>query len=219
MSNFEGLITENIADTIRPGLIIYDVEATKVGSVEMVDLDAGWFTATTDSFPDPARSLYLPFSLITNIDPHDLFVSRTRDELLASYTTTPPRTVTTVENGPSETAITYEVSGYGGEPIEVDRAQIDSLKAQIAVGQSVCTSDMTNLGTIKQYDAATGWMLIERGILAGKHDIMVPVTVVDSVDTEVMQVYLSVTQDDLQRMQRPNPADVVFVQAQVTNSK
>jgi hypothetical protein len=206
MTNVRGIITENIRDTIRLGLLIYDVESARVGTVESVNLDTGWFTARTEAFPEPVKTLCLPFSLITNIDPHDLFVSKTRDELLASYTAPPRRTVTAVKEDGKETAITTEPSGYDGSPIVVERKQIDRLKTRIAVGQRVSTSDMVDLGTITEYDRGTGWMRVEKGILAAKSAVMIPVTLVDSIDPDMQQVYLAVSESDMQRMTHLEPA-------------
>ena len=65
---------------------------------------------------------------------------------------------------------------------------------------------------------ATGWMLVEKGVLSAKHDLMVPLTVVDDANPDTHEVYLAVSQADLERMQHLEPATVVFVDAEVTES-
>jgi len=78
-----GRIVLNIRDSIAPGLIVYDVTQQRVGNVASVDADAGRFVVRTDDIPH--LPLYLPFDLITNIDPRDLFVSLPVLELYQLY--------------------------------------------------------------------------------------------------------------------------------------
>lgn len=216
MANVEGIITENINTTIDPGLTVYDAEGKKVGSVETVDRDTGWFTVSAGDFSD--REFYLPYSLITNIDQHEMFVSRTEDELRANYANPPARSSLVEDVDGKTTAITSEPSGYDGTPIVVERARIDKLKKHIKVGSHVYTSDTKDLGKIKQYDALTGMMMVEKGFFS-KHDLVVPVTLVDYVDEDSHDVYLAFSQADVQRMQHLEPVDVVMVDTEVKDSK
>jgi hypothetical protein len=214
MANVDGIITEDIANTIAPGLTVYDNAGKKVGTVDFADRTNGYAMIQANPFSE--KDLYVPFSLITNIDPRDLFLSISKDELHRDYTSPPARTTIVEDADGKETAVTTQASGYDGAPIVVDRAKIDKLQKHIATGDHVFTAEMTDLGTIKQYDRVTGWMMIERGVLSGKHDLMVPVTVVDNVDRDTHEVFLAASSADLQRMQHLEPANVVFVDAQVT---
>ncbi|MBV9279008.1 MAG: PRC-barrel domain-containing protein [Chloroflexi bacterium] len=214
MANVEGIVTENVADTIAPGLTVYDNEGTKVGAVDDVDRATGYMMVGTNPFS--SKDLYIPFGLITNIDPRELYLSRSKDELHRDYANPPARSTVVVDDDGKEVATTTEPSGYDGAPVVVERAKIDHLKKRIATGDQVYTSDSAGLGRIKQYDPATGWMMVERSSMSGKHDLMVPVTVVDDVNTDEHEVQLAVSQADLQRMQHLEPANVVFVQAQIT---
>ncbi|MBV9279585.1 MAG: DUF2171 domain-containing protein [Chloroflexi bacterium] len=216
MANIEGIITQDIRNTIAPGLTVYDNESKKVGTVDDVDRATGYLMVHSNPFAE--QDLFIPFSLITNIDPRELYLSRSRDELHRDYANPPARSTLVVDEDGKETATTTEASGYDGSPIVVDQARIDHLKKRIATGDHVYTADMVDLGTIKQYDPATGWMLVDEGIMSGKHDLMVPVTVVDNVDRDAQLVYLAVSRADLQRMQHVEPANVVFVEAQITES-
>jgi hypothetical protein len=58
-------------------------------------------------------------------------------------------------------------------------------------------------------------MMVEKGALSDKHDLMVPVTVVEDVNRDSHEVYLVTSQADLERIQHPELADVVFVQAEI----
>src|SRR6266852_3744406 len=114
MANVEGTITEDISGTIAPDLTAYDLEGKKVGTVDSVDRETGWFMVSTSEFSD--KDLYIPFSLITNIDPHDLFLSRSRDELRTNYTNPPARSTLVEKLDGRTTATTSEASGYDGGP-------------------------------------------------------------------------------------------------------
>lgn len=221
MANIDGIITEDVRRTIAPGQIVYDWESKNVGSVDMVYHETGYFTVAARPLPEKRdnpfmeRSFYIPFRLITNIDPRELYLSVSRDELDRDYATPPPRSTFDAEVEGQEVATTIEPSGYTGAPIVVERARIDQLKNRIAVGDHVYTSELTDLGAIKRYDPVTGWMLVEKGVLSEKRDLMVPVTVVDYVNRDIQEVYLVASQADLQRMQHGEPTEVVFVDATV----
>ncbi|MBV9282070.1 MAG: DUF2171 domain-containing protein, partial [Chloroflexi bacterium] len=174
MANVEGIITEDIAATIAPGQTVYDNEGKKVGTVDDVQRESGYLMVETNPFSE--KDLYIPFKLITNIDPREMYLSISRDDLHRDYTNPPPRSTVVETVDGKETATTTEPSGYDGGPVVVDRAKIDHLKKHIATGDHVYTSDTNDLGTIKQYDPVTGWMMVEKGILSDKHDLMVPVT-------------------------------------------
>lgn len=217
MANVEGIITENIATTIALGQTVYDNEGKKVGTVDDVQRETGYLMVETNPFS--AKDLYIPFKLITNIDPREMYLSVSRDELNRDFADPPPRSTLVEKVDGKETATTTQPSGYDGTPIVVDRARIDRLRTRIATGDHVFTSEMTDLGKITQYDPVTGWMMVEKGILSDKHDIMVPVTVVESVNRDSHQVYLAVSRADLERRQRLEPAEVVFVQAQFKDGR
>jgi hypothetical protein len=223
MANIDGIITEDIRQTIAPGHTVYDREGKKAGTISMVYYDTGYFSVEPAPFSDRRRpfsdkDLHVPFHLITNIDPRELFLSVSRDELQRDYANPPPSSTFVKDVDGRQVATTTEPSGYTGAPIVVERVRIDQLKKRIAVGDHVYTSELTDLGTIKRYDALTGWMLVEKGVLSDKHDLMVPVTVVDDVNRETNEVYLVASEADLQRMQHVKPAYVVFVDAKVRES-
>lgn len=224
MANIEGIITENIRDRIAPGQAVYDKMGSRVGEVSSVIRQTGYFTVDMTPFskeegPRPRTDLYAPFSLITSIDLHELFLSVTTDELQREFAHWPARTVV-VEGAPgSEVAVTTESNGYDGTPIVVERVPIGALRNRISVGDRVSTADYVDLGTIKQYDPLTGWMLVEKHLPPEKHDLMIPLSVVAQVDDSAHEVRLVTSQADLQRMQHLEPANVVFTNVEITEAR
>lgn len=208
MADTKGTITEDVANSIALGQTIYDNAGEKVGTVDDLDRPTGWLKSEVNPFSDAA--LYIPFRMITNIDPKELYVSRSKEELRRDYTTPPART-TQVDKVAGETvATTREPSGYDGTPLVVAEAKLDKLRNSITVGDLVLTADMVDLGTIKRYDGTTGWMMIGKSLQA-RNDLLVPITLVSRVDNDVHEVYLASSQADLRGMQHLEPADVVFV--------
>jgi len=220
MANVEGIITLDVGSSIAIGLTAYDNESKKVGTVDVIDRETGYVGIRSNPFSD--KDLYVPFSLITNIDPHDLFFSMSKSELRANYTNRPPRSTFVEELGGKETAVTSEPSGYDGTPRVVESVRIDSLKKRIAVGDHVYSSDMVDLGTIERYDRATGWMMVEKRAMPtpstpqGTPDLLIPVTLVEQADKDAHTVYLVWSEAELRQRQHLEPANVVFVEAEIT---
>jgi len=206
------------------GLDVYDADSKKVGSVDDYDRSAGYMTVRSNAFSD--KDLYIPFSAITHIDPREVFVSKSRDELHREYSNPPPRSTVVEEKIDPDTgedesrAITSEPSGYDGTPVVVDRADIGHLAHHIAPGFEVYTVDMEDLGIVKQYDRETGQMLVERGLFS-KHTLVVPVALVDLVDRNERSVYLAVTSTDLRRQSQAGnrnqkPDEIVVVETETS---
>ena len=148
--------------------------------------------------------------LVTNIDPHELYLSQSIEELRRNYADPPTRS-TQVEKILGETvATTRQASGYDGQPVVVEEANVDRIRRRIVVGDLVLTSDQIDLGTVKRYDATTGWMLITRR-LQTPNDLMVPVAAVGHVDSAAAEIYLAASRADLRAMQHLEPVDIVFV--------
>jgi hypothetical protein len=114
MASVDGIITLDVNSAIDVGLTAYDSKGKKVGTLDVIDRETGYVGIRSNPFSD--RDLYVPFSLITNIDPHDLFFSKSKSELRANYTNRPPRSTFVEELGGKETAVTTEPSGYDGSP-------------------------------------------------------------------------------------------------------
>jgi len=212
MTNYEATITLDIRQYLDYGLHVYDVDGKKVGMVDWYDRISGYILVRSNPLSD--KDLYIPFSAITNIDPRDLFVSETRDELRRKYHDPPPRSILVnpeidPDTGADESkAVTTEPSGYDGAPVVVDEANVGELAHHIAAGFHVYSSDMQFIGSVKQYEIGSGKMLVAlRGI--PRRDLTVPVAAVDLVDRYAREVYLSVSSIDLQRMQNDGSEEIV----------
>lgn len=212
MANIEDITTEDIGKTINIGQKVYDNQGKRLGTVDLVDQETGYVLVEESPFAE--KDLYIPFSRITSIDARELYLSLSREELLRDYADPPPRSTLVTKEGKKELATTIEPSGYDGDPIVVERARIDTLRKQIATGDRVESSDAVEVGTVKQYDPVTGWMLIAKGPPPHKTNLMVPVTVVRDVDRDAQVISLVTSRADLERMQPREPADVVFVKGE-----
>jgi len=208
MADTEGTITEDVATGIVLGQTIYDRNGEKVGTVDDLDRHTGWMEAEVNPFSN--KALYIPLRLVTNVDPDELYLSQSKEELRRDYADPPART-TQVEKLLGETvATTRQASGYDGKPMVVEEANVDRIRRRIVVGDLVLTSDEIDLGMVKRYDATTGWMLISKG-LQTRNDLMVPITAVSHVDRDAAEIYLAASRADLRAMQHLEPVDVVFV--------
>ena len=232
MADTHGIAVEDIVRQMAVGLTVYDVNGDRLGTVQDFNTGTGWMLV--DKGVVIEKDLYIPFSAITSIDPREIYLALPKDVLTRDYANPPARTTATeVDLGPGSRAgepiaLTTEASGYDGAPIVVDRTHVDELKARIKTGMRVFTAGPEEIGkikrygpeevgTIKRYDPVTGWMLVETGVFS-HHDLYIPATLVDDVDREDHIVMLAVNAQDLQRLQRTEPADVVFVEEQVTES-
>src|SRR5260370_2755717 len=208
MADTKGKITEDVASRIVLGQTIVDNAGARVGTVDDVDRRTGWLTAEINPFSD--KDLYIPFKLVTSIDPHELDLSMDREELRQEYSSPPTRSTQVDTIMGEKIATTQQPSGYDGSPMVVDEANVDKIRKRVTVGDLVLTSDQIDLGTIKRYDGATGWMMIGKGLQA-RNDLLVPITVVSHVDRDAAEVYLAASRADLRGMQHLEPVDVVFV--------
>jgi len=116
VTNREGTITLEIRQYMDYGLHVYDVDSNAVGTVYDFDRFAGYMMVRSNAFSD--RLLYIPFRVITHIDPREAFVSKCRDELHSEYSSPPPRDTVLEENLDLDTgnddsrAIAGEPRGY-----------------------------------------------------------------------------------------------------------
>ena len=207
--NVAGTITVDIRDTIALDQNVFDSTGTKVGTVVNIEYATGWLTVEANPLSDQAQ--YVPFRLITHIDPNELFLGATKDELRRDYSAPPPRTTSVQGEGGDQAATTTQPSGYDGAPLVVHQAKLSDLRDGIDTDFKVCTSDMVDLGRIREYDPATGLMVLSKGTFS-KHDVVVPITLVDKVDTYMLQVVLIASEADVKRM---TPVNLVRIGAQL----
>jgi len=200
-------ITQDVADSLLVEQTVYDVHGERLGIVDDIDRDTGWFKVEPNPFSD--KDLYVPFMVVTNVDPKEVYLARSKEELHSRFVNPPARTTEVETVDGEEIATTRQVSGYDGSSIVVEQANVGKLRKRIGEGYVVVTSDDVSLGNIKRYDAATGWILVSKAAGA-RYDLVVPVTVVSQVDAQFGTVRLAVSDADLQAMKHLEPVDVVF---------
>jgi hypothetical protein len=85
MTDTEGMTTEEILNDLRAGQNVYDANGEKVGSVDSIDRGGACMRIETNPFSEPA--LCVPVDLIRSMDPREVFLSRTREDLRRDYLT------------------------------------------------------------------------------------------------------------------------------------
>lgn len=225
MTNDDGTITLTIREFMDYGLEVFDPESKKVGSVYNYDHATGYMQVRPHAFSE--SFLYIPFRDITHIDPREMFISKSTWDAHREYASPRPRDTFVEKRKNPDTgeddsrAITTEPNGYDGAPVVVETANIGQLAHHIAPGFRVYTSEMEDLGPIRQYDRATGEMLVKRGTFPNQ-TLVVPLAVVNGVDREDRKVYLAVSSTDLERhpvVGTWNPErEELVVEAEITES-
>jgi hypothetical protein len=160
------------------------------------------------STPPSTGPLYLPFSLISHIDPREAFMAKTRDELHHEFRDPPPRSTVVEERSDPITgedtsrAFTSQPSGYDGTPVVVVEAEVGELAHHIAPGFRVYSSEMEHIGTIKEYYRDDKRMRVERGPVR-RQDFLIPTALLAAVDRDHRHVVLAVSAADLRRQASP----------------
>lgn len=208
MEDINLTITQNVADNLILEQTVYDITGEKVGTVDDIDRDTGWFKVEINPLTD--QVLNIPFKLVTTIDPKEVYLSATKEALHREFNDPPARTTAVETVDGQQIATTRQASGYDGTPIIVDEVNLDKVRKGIGEGYVVITSDDVSLGNIKRYDAVTGWILVGKTALS-RYDLVVPVSVVSRIDRQFGSVHLAVSAADLKAMKHLEPVDVVFV--------
>ena len=85
MNDAAGMTTEEILNDLRVGQNVYDANGEKVGSVDSIDRAGACMRIETNPFSEPA--LCVPVDLIRSMDPREVFLSRTREDLRRDFLT------------------------------------------------------------------------------------------------------------------------------------
>lgn len=214
MADEDATITQKLAEKLRYGQSVLDNGGNKIGTVDDVDPNSGWIRTQTSPLSDTA--IYIPFNMVTSVDPREIFVSRSREELRRDYGDPPARAIHIEQVDGQTIATTREPNGFDGSSTVVHTVNIDEVRKQIGEGYSVLSSEHVGLGTIKRYDRTTGWILIHQAV--PPHELLVPVTSVERVDLQYGEVHLVLSEADLRRMQHLEPVDVIFIDTQPVNA-
>jgi hypothetical protein len=75
----EGINDPEIIGAVSVGLKVYDVNGEMVGTVDLVDGEAGVMQVATNPFVE--EELIIPFALIQSIDPREIFLGCPKDAL------------------------------------------------------------------------------------------------------------------------------------------
>lgn len=209
--NVEGVITIDVRDMLALEQNVFDSMSKEIGEVSYVDYDTGWFTITAGTLYE--KQYFVPMTQVKYIDPNELFLSADEKEVQRDYSTPPPRTTSVEGEGPATTATTWQQSGYGDAPVVVHQARLDDLRTRIDVGSRVCSADMVYLGKVREYNSATGLMVLDKH-RPSKHDIVVPITMVDRVEAETHEIVLIASKRDVERI---TPVSLVRTAAQLAS--
>jgi hypothetical protein len=198
---YDQTLVENIDHYLEDGMPVYDVNSDKVGNVKMYSATAGYLMVGSGAFGH--ENLYIPFRLITNIDPQEIFLSETKDVLTAQYTQPPKISTITEERLVTEPDGTLaskkrEVqlvsSGYDGLPATTNVVDAKKIGHRLAVGMAVYDADIVRVGDITQYDTARHLMTVEKGIFKPRV-LIVPFSAVERVEPDTFTVYLNLPRD------------------------
>lgn len=198
-------ISLNVADRMNRGLAVFDAEGGKVGTVDDYDSAMGYMMVRPNPFSD--RLLYVPFSIITHIDPREVYVSESAADVRRHYANPPPRDALVDERVDPETgeddsrAVIIEPSGYDGEATVAEVSKIGQLAGHIAPGFQVYTGEMEHFGRVNLYDRERRQLMVMPD-RAPWHSVAVPLALVDGVDEVKGNVYLAVSEADLKRYPR-----------------
>jgi len=195
--NVEGVITVDVRDMLALDQNVFDSMSKEIGEVSDVDYETGWFTIAAGTLYE--KQYFVPVTMVKYIDPNELFLSADEKEVQRDYSTPPSRTTSVEGEGPATTATTWQQSGYGDASVVVHQARLDDFRNMIDVGFRVCTADMVYLGKVREYDSATGLMVLDKG-RSSKHDIVVPITMVDRVEAETHEIVLIASKRDVERI-------------------
>lgn len=195
--NVEGVITVDVRDMLALDQNVFDSMSKEIGEVSDVDYETGWFTIAAGTLYE--KQYFVPVTMVKYIDPNELFLSADEKEVQRDYSTPPPRTTSVEGEGPATTATTWQPSGYGDASVVVHQARLDDFRTMIDVGFRVCTADMVYLGKVREYDLPTGLMVLDKG-RPSKHDIVVPITMVDRVEAETHEIVLIASKRDVERI-------------------
>lgn len=206
-------IVEYIDQYLVDGMPVYDDNGDRVGDVKMFSVVAGYLMVGEGPFG--ATNLYVPFRLIRSIDPHELYLSVSKQTFETQYTE-PPKITTVSETrlvfGPqgAMTTQTSQVqmvqSGYDGTQMTVSSVDVEAIAQRLAIGMTVYDAEGVRLGEITQYDTTRGLMVVESGVFKPRV-LFVPFGAIQSADRETLTVYLSVPKDVVVKEHAMLPAE------------
>jgi sporulation protein YlmC with PRC-barrel domain len=200
-ANTQQTLVENIDLNLADGMPVYDSTGDKIGDVKMYSTTAGYLMVGHGVFDQ--QDLCIPFRLIRSIDPHDLFLSESKETLSANYTQ--PPTISTVSEQrlvigagggliSEQRDVQLVQSGYDGLPATTNSVEVQDVTDRLAVGMAVYDVDGERLGDVSQYDIPRRLLVVEKGIFHPRV-LFVPFSAIESVNREELTIYLNLPRD------------------------
>jgi hypothetical protein len=169
-------------DQLAEGLDVYDIEGSKVGKVVAFNKDLGYFE-TMGVLSGPR---YIPFWALEDAGPGGVHLNVTKAVIAEVYRHVPAISPERSGSGEPTGRATVQ-SGRTGRMMPLGAEALKQVSEHIHAGTPVLDADDNDLGTIQEYDEASGYMRIERDGLTVK-DIYLPVTSVSFLDDEGVHV-------------------------------
>jgi hypothetical protein len=212
-SNTQQTLVEDIDLNLADGMPVNDMNGDRVGDVKMYSTTAGYLMVGHGVFDQ--QDLYIPFRLIRSIDPHDLFLSESKETLIANYTQ--PPTISTVSEerlvigpGGALTAQKRDVqlvqSGYDGLPATTNSVDVQDVTDRLAVGMAVYDVAGERVGDVSQYDNQRRLLVVEKGIFHPRV-LFVPFSAIQSVNREDLTISLNLPRDIIVKEHAMLPAN------------
>ncbi|HET8908229.1 MAG TPA: PRC-barrel domain-containing protein [Ktedonobacterales bacterium] len=208
-------VIEDIDQYLVDGLPVFDAAGERVGTVKMYSTAAGYLMVSGG--PLGRENLYIPFRLIRSIDPREIYLTAYKDTLKAQYTQPPAITSvseTRMVPGPLGTLTPQTVhvqmvqSGYDAQQAALSSVDVGSIVQQLALGMAVYDIEGTHVGDITQYDVPRSLLVVEQGIFRPRV-LFVPFSAIQSVDRDVLSVYLNLPKDALVKQHAMLPAQAL----------
>jgi hypothetical protein len=152
----EDVVVASIADMIKEGLHVIDVNGVKIGAVQRYDLDAGYMAVEHGVVAK--QRFYVPFRLMRSITPKEISLAVSKAALSDNYYLPPimkpvVEEMTSPLTGRTELVILHEVrSGYDGRPIRITPVSVDEVMTRITIGMTVVDIDDDFVGEIIDRD-------------------------------------------------------------------
>lgn len=196
----EAVVAVSIANMMREGMPVLDVNGVKIGPVYRYDLDAGYMVVEHGALEK--RRLYIPFRLLLTITPKEIFLAAAQVTLSDDYLV-PPAIKPVVEKwtnpltGRTEEVVWHELrSGYDRTVVRVMPVSLDEITNNITLGMTVIDVDGDYVGEIIDRDEER---LTVRDDIADDITHIVPLGVVARVDLEDLAVNLLIPKHAIAR--------------------
>lgn len=179
------VVVDDIGKFMEVSKPVYDITGKKIAEVRQFDMTAGYMQVHHGGL-DP-QTLYVPFHLIRSIDPREIYLTLTEDELVKDYSTLPASQAVLEQwkdwrTGQVQSTVGHEMrSGYSGRPVMAFQQNYQALGQQLKAGMTVYDINGANVGMITQFDSSQGWVNAEKGAW-GISMIVIPFSAIARVE-------------------------------------